>query len=212
MQLWNLKWCLDKYCQHLLELYQVSLSSVMASEKDQVGATQCAADLEKPWSSILPNRGGIIFQVGSFPLNLSFPFIRITTVSPLSPWTEAEKDWGKECLLAGMIVLQHNVIIRTQFCRTFGENHFARSLTVCWAVRQLLGDSPPGEQLWRTLWGLNYSFRMATCIQPAWDCGEDFASCSSALPDSLLALSASSHFMKKKKDFSQKSKFFVDKT
>lgn len=85
-----------------------------------------------------------------------------------------------------MIVRQHNVIIREQFCRTFGgKNHFARSLTVCGAARQLLGDSPPGEQLWSTLWGLNYSFSMATCIQLAWDCGEDFTSCSSALPDSL---------------------------
>lgn len=119
----------------------------------------------------------------AFPSIWAFPFIRITTLSLQSPWTDAGKDRGKEWLLAGMIVLQHNVINRTQFCRTFGENHFARSLTVCWAARQLLGDSPPGEQLWSTLWGLNYSFRMATCIQLVWNCGEDFASCSS--PDSF---------------------------
>lgn len=37
---------------------------------------------------------------------------------------------------------------------------------------------------------------MATCIQLAWDCGEDFASRSSALPDSLSAHPASSHSMK----------------
>ena len=142
---------------------------------------------------------GIIFQVGSFLPNLSFPFHQDNhcfTVVPLNrSWKRMRRE---ECLLAGMIVLRHNVIIRTHFCRTFGENHFARSLTVCWAVRQLLGDSPPGEQLWSTLWGLNYSFRMATCIQLAWDCGEDFASCSSALLDGLSAHPASSHFMKRR--------------
>lgn len=53
------------------------------------------------------------------------------------------------------------------------------------AVRQMLGDSPPGEQLWSTLWGLNYSFRMATCIQLALHRGEDFTSHGSALLDSL---------------------------
>lgn len=45
--LWNSKWCPDECCQHLLELYQVSSSSVMASEKDQVGSEQCDVDLQK---------------------------------------------------------------------------------------------------------------------------------------------------------------------
>lgn len=106
---------------------------------------------------------------------------------------------GKICLLAVTIVLRDNIIIQTQFCWTFGENHFARSgldMTVCWAARQLLVDSPPGEQLWSTLWGLNYSFRMATCIQLPSDCGKDFASRSSALLDSLSAHSASFQSMK----------------
>lgn len=55
----------------------------------------------------------------------------------------------------------------------------------------MLGDSPPGEQLWSTLWGLNYSFRMATCMQLASHRGEDFTSRRSALPDSLPAHAAS---------------------
>lgn len=135
--------------------------------------------------------------MGSFLPNLSLPFHQDNHCFTVVPLNRSWKRTGREeCLLAGMIVLRHNVIIRTQFCRTFGENHFARSLTVCWAVRQLLGDSPPGEQLWSTLWGLNYSFRMATCIQLAWDCGEDFASCRSAWLDGLSAHPASSHFMK----------------
>lgn len=82
---WDLKWCLDKYCQHLLEFHHISSSSMMASEKDQAEATQCVGDLEKPQSSFLPNRCGVIFQMVASPLILAFAFIRIATVSLLSP-------------------------------------------------------------------------------------------------------------------------------
>lgn len=96
----------------------------------------------------------------------------------------------------------HNFIVWTQFCRTFWQKvcfsfkktfffWSGRDTAVCWAVRQMLGDSPPGEQLWSTLWGLNYSFRMATCIQLASHREEDFTSRGSALPDSLSAHAAS---------------------
>lgn len=61
LELQNSKLCRVQYFQRLLECYEVSSSSVTVSEKDQVRSAQCALDLEKPRSSFLPNRRGIIF-------------------------------------------------------------------------------------------------------------------------------------------------------
>lgn len=130
---------------------------------------------------------------GGFNSIKTLPF---TAVSLLSPSRGAERK-KERCLLPVPVVPKHNVIVLTQFCGTFWQKkrcflvfqHFfpwsGLDTAVCWAARQLLGDSPPGEQLWSTLWGLNYSFRMATCIQLASHCEEDFTSRGSALLDSL---------------------------
>lgn len=139
----------------------------------------------KAWGSFLPNRGGIIFQVGTVPFNLGFPFHRNNHCFAAGSLKRSWKRLGRgmcagrydctptQCYRLDTVLSN---IWRKSFCSIFDcllgcEAAVGRLTTWC-------------EQLWSTLWGLNYSFRMVTCIQLAWDCGEDFASYS--LPDSLF--------------------------
>ncbi len=188
-------------------LDQVSLSSVTASEKDQVGAV----DLEKPWSSFLPNRGGIIFQVGSFPLNLSFPFHQYNHCFTVVPLNRSWKRPGRgmsagryDCTLTQCYhpdtVLSN--IWRKSFCSIFdcllGCEAAVGRLTTWWAALKYTlriklfiqdGDMYPAcLRLWRRFCLLQLSFT-----------GRPFST------PTFIPLHGNI-------DFSQKSKFFVDKT
>ena len=183
----------------------------MASEKYQVGATQYAADLEKPWSSFLPNRGGIIYQVGSFPFNLRFPFHQDNYCFTVVPLNRSWKRLGKgmsagrydctatQCYHPDTVLLN---IWRKSFCSIFdcllGCEAAVGRLTTWWAALKYTlriklfiqnGDMYPAcLRLWRRFCLLQFSFT-----------GQSFSTPSFIPPQENT-------------DFSQKSKAFVDET
>lgn len=185
----------------------------MASEKDQIGAEHCAADLGKPWSSLLCQiEGGIICKVGSFLLNLSFVFHRYNHCFTAVPLNSSRKR-----LRGGMSTGRYDCT-PTQCYRlhTVLSNIWRKSFRSIFDC--LLGCEAAVGRL-TTWWAaLKYTLRIKLFIQdgdmyPA--ClrlGRRFffASCSSASLDSISAHQASSHFMKIQ-TFQKEFKFFADK-
>lgn len=156
----------------------------------------------------LPNRGGIIFQVGSFPFNLSFPFHQDNHCFAVVPLNRSWKRPGKgtsagrydctatQCYHPDTVLSN---IWRKSFCTIFdcllGCEAAVGRLTTWWAA-------------------LKYTLRIKLFIQD----GDMYPACLRLWRRfRLLQLSFTGHSfsfipLHGNTDFSQKSKFFVDRT
>lgn len=152
---WAIKSCPDKYCQHLVDFYQLSLSSVMASKKDQAGAAQCVF---KPWSRLFGRRNRLSGEELPF-----HSFIWKITISLWCPWTKTERLVDRSVFWR---VWSHpNTMLSLEY--SFVEDLWKIIALDLWLPVGLWGSCWETHHLvssfWSALWGLNYSFRMGTC-------------------------------------------------